>query len=101
MATTDLPKIIHSESATKMSRHRYQAGFYWYLLAIFAASTLLIVDVTLGPRALSFQAGNSERTTHLAIALLLTTVILAVHKLADTVINKRTLDDNVTFLICG
>ena len=97
MTKPDQPKVILNGIKTNMRRHRYQAGLYWYLLAVLAAASLLIFDVAFGPRALSIRAGYSQTTTHLFVAVLLATVILTVHKLADTVIDKRTLDDNVTF----
>ena len=84
-------------SAADGSRHRYQTGFYWYLLAVLVVAALLIAYITVGPGALGISAAYVQATNHLAAAILLTAVILTGQKVANTVINKRTLDDNVTF----
>ena len=89
--------VAMDNSADHSSRHRHQAGFYWYLLAVLAVAALLIVYVALGPGVLGIPATYSQTTTHLAAATLLTAVILAAQKLANITIDKWTLGDNVTF----
>lgn len=79
------------------NRHRHQAGFYWYFVGGLAVAALLIVYVTLGLSTSGISAAYVQTTNRLAAALVLTAVILAMQKLANTIIDKKTLDDNVTF----
>ena len=78
-------------------RHRHQAGFYLYALGVLISASILAIYFASGTSILGVPTLYAPLANHLSLAVLFGGIILAAQRLANVVIDRRTLDDNVTF----
>ena len=76
---------------------RGQPAFYWYVLGVALSASILAADYAFGPSVLGISVLYGPLISHLLLAALLSALILSSQRIVGVFLNKRTIDDNVTF----
>jgi small-conductance mechanosensitive channel len=92
-----MDKAEVSLSAAGTQRRRHQTEFHWHIVGVVLSACVLAMYLGLGPARLGIPTSHAQTTIHVVVALFLTAIIIAGQRLSDVLIDKRTLDDNVTF----
>jgi small-conductance mechanosensitive channel len=76
--------------------HRHRKALYWYLFGVLISGAFLFVYSAMGPAAFGVAASYAPLADHMAVAIMLTALILACQRLAYIAINRQMIDDSVT-----
>lgn len=88
---------VERRSIDNASHHDLMA-LYWYLFGGLISRAFLLVYSAMGPAVFGVAASYAPLADHVAVAIMLSAFILVFQNLAYIAINKKMIDDSVTFL---